>query len=66
MMRTHIKFGGMELEIDQGSHVYFRDDFGKDVYREWDELNGKAKEEIKKAIIKAEQLIRQSADAVWC
>ncbi len=66
MIRAQIKFGGMELLIDQGSHVYFRDDFGKDVYREWDELNGNAKEEIKKAIIKAEQLIRQSADAVWC
>ena len=66
MIRTQIKIGGMELLIDQGSHVYFRDDFGKDVYREWDELNGKAKEEIKKAIIKAEQLIRESADAVWC
>ena len=56
----------MELEIDQGSHVYFRDDFGKDVYREWDELNGEAKEEIKNTIIKAEKLIRQSANAVWC
>lgn len=66
MLRTHIKIGGMELEIDQGSHVSFRNDFGKDVYREWDDLDAEAKEEIKNTIIKAEKLIRNSANALWC
>ena len=55
----------MELEIDQGSHVSFRNSFGKDVYRKWDELSGEAKEEIKNTIIKAEKLIRQSANTLW-
>ena len=66
MLKTYIKMGNMELEIDQGSHVFFRDDFGKDVYRDWDELNGEAKKEIKNTIIKAEKLIRRSANAAWC
>ncbi len=65
MIRTLIKIGGMELRIDQGSHVFFRDDFGKDVYRDWDDLDAEAKEEIKNTIIKAEKLIRQSANTLW-
>jgi hypothetical protein len=65
MLRTHIKIGGMELEIDQGSHVCFRDGFSKDVYRDWDDLDAEAKEEIKNTIIKAEKLIGRSANALW-
>lgn len=65
MIRTQIKIGALQLEIDQGSHVFFRDNFGKDVYRDWDDLSGKAKNEIKKTIISAENLIRISAEALW-
>ena len=55
----------MELEIDQGNHVTFRNDFAKDVYREWDELSAEAKVDIKNTIIKAEKLIRQAAKTLW-
>jgi len=55
----------MELEIDQGSHVCFRNGFSKDVYRDWDDLDAEAKEEIKNTIIKAEKLIGHSANALW-
>ena len=65
MLRTHIKIGGMELEIDQGNHISYRNDFAKDVYREWDELSGQAKVDIKNTIIKAEKLIRQAAKTLW-
>jgi hypothetical protein len=64
MIRTQRKIGALQLEIDQGSHVFFRDNFGKDVYRDWDDLSGKAKNEIKKTIISAENLIRISAEAL--
>ena len=66
MIRMLIKIGGMELGVDQGSHVFFRDDFGKDVFRDWDDLDAEAKEKIKNTIIKAEKLIRHSANALWC
>ena len=65
MLKTHIKIGGMELEIDQGSHVSYRNDFAKDVYREWDELSGEAKVDIKNTIRKAEKLIRQAVKILW-
>lgn len=65
MIRTQIKIGDLQLEIEQGSHVFFRNNFGKDVYKDWDDLRGKAKNEIKKTIIRAENLIRTSAEALW-
>jgi hypothetical protein len=48
MIKMQIKIGDLQLEIDQGSHVFFRDNFGKDFYRDWDDLSGKAKSKIKK------------------
>jgi hypothetical protein len=65
MIRTQIKIGQLKLEIEQSSHVFFKDNFGKDIYKDWDDLSGKAKNEIKKTIIRAEYLIRTSAESLW-
>ena len=65
MMMMQIKIGALKLEIDQGSHVYFRDAFGKDVYRDWNDLRVEAKQKIKDTIIRAENLVRNSAEALW-
>ena len=65
MLRTHIKIGGMELEIEQGNHISYRNDFAKDVYRKWDELSDEAKVDVKNTIIKAEELIREAAKTLW-
>jgi len=65
MINMQIKIGDLQLQIEQGSHVFFKDNFGKDVYRDWDDLSGEAKSEIKKTIIRAENLIRTSAEALW-
>jgi hypothetical protein len=65
MIRMQIKIDGLEFEIDQGSHVLFRDGFGDNVYSAWGDLGTETKEEIKNTIIKAENLIRLSANAIW-
>ena len=65
MTKTQINIGALQLEIEQGSHVMFRDAFGKAVYRDWDDLSVEAKQEIKDTIIKAENLVRASAQALW-
>ena len=65
MTRTQINIGSIQLEIDQGNHVFFRDAFGKDVYRDWDDLSEEAKQEIKNTIKKTENLVRNSAEALW-
>jgi hypothetical protein len=65
MIQTKIKIDGLELEIDQGSHVLFRDEFGNDDFRAWDDLDDEAKEEIKNTISKIENFIRLSANAIW-
>lgn len=65
MIRTQIKIDGLEFEIDQGSHVHFKDDIGDIVYIAWDDLDATAKKEIKNIIVKAENLIRLSANTIW-
>jgi len=65
MIKTQIKIGALQLEINQGSHVFFRDAFGKDAYRDWNDLSMEAKQKIKETIIKAENLVRTSAEALW-
>ena len=65
MLRMQIKIGGMEVEIDQGRHVLYRDEFGNDVSITWEDLSDGAKEEIKNTIIGAENLIRLSANTIW-
>ncbi|MFC1880487.1 hypothetical protein ACFL2S_03175 [Thermodesulfobacteriota bacterium] len=65
MIRTQIKIDGLEFEIDQGSHVHFKDDIGDIVYSAWDDLDATAKKEIKNIIVKAENLIRLSANTIW-
>ena len=64
MIRAQIKIDGLEFEIDQGSHVVFRDEIGGIVYSAWDDLGVIAKEEIKNIIVKAENLIRLSANTI--
>jgi len=65
MLKIQINIGALQLEIDQGSHVFFRDAFGKDGYRLWDDLSVEAKQEIKDIIIEAENLVRTSAQILW-
>ncbi len=65
MIRMQIKIDGLEFEIDQGNHVLFKDGFGDIVYSAWDDLGTEAKKEIKNTIIKAENLIRLTANTLW-
>ena len=64
MIKTQIKIDGLEFEIDQGSHVLFKDEIGSVVYSSWDQLGTVAKEEIKNIIVKTENLIRLSANTI--
>lgn len=65
MIKSQIKIGGLELEIDQGNHVIYRDELGDNAYSAWCDLDTQSKEIIKKAIINAENIIRLSANALW-
>ena len=65
MIKSQIKIGSLELEIDQGNHVVYRDAFGGTVYSAWGDLDTQSKEIIKNAIINAENIIRLSANALW-
>lgn len=65
MIKSQIKIGDLELEIDQGSHVLYRDEIGDIAYNSWCDLDTNSKEIIKKAIMKAEKIIRLSANAIW-
>jgi hypothetical protein len=75
MIKSQIKIGGLELEIDQGNHVIYRDELGDTAYSAWGDLDTQysawgdldtqSKEIIKKAIINAENIIRLSANALW-
>ena len=65
MIKLQIKIGGLELEIDQGSHVLYRDEIGDIAYNSWSDLDSNSKEIIKKAIANAEKIIRLSGNAIW-
>jgi hypothetical protein len=65
MIKSQIKIGSLELEVDQGKHVIYRDAFGGTVCSAWGDMDTQSKEIIKKAIINAENIIRLSANALW-
>ena len=65
MIKSQIKIDGLELEIEQGSHVIYRDEIGDIAYSPWCDLDTDSKQILKNAIIKAEKIISLSANAIW-
>ena len=55
---------GKELDISNGSHLFYRDETGEEIYKEWSELDEETQAELSKLAVQAEELLERGAGII--
>ena len=58
------KIDGKELEISEGSHVYFKDENGEDVYKDWLELGYDINSKLAELVNEMDEILKKGAELI--
>ena len=58
------KSDGIELDISEGSYVYFKDEAGKDIYKEWTELDYEKNSKLSMLVSKMDEILRKGTTLI--
>jgi len=61
-MITIQKSNGSEIEIIEGSHVYFKDENGSDIYKDWTELGCDLNSKLTNLVNEMDEILRRGAE----
>ena len=61
MITINNSSNGSEIDIRNGSHMFCRDKEGKEIFKEWSELDLESRKQLSELVIQAEGIMERGA-----